>query len=435
MNKVRHLSLFLIGLLVSAALAQTDGENFPPVEPRMIGDPTTIGIGGAPGCSAEIHDLYFVIGPDGKKYRTWHALWHPRGVEGIPTIAQIIAGKDDPECYFAHEHGDVPLAIAKPETTAPLPAFGYAGLRMGHIEEHAGFKVFTHLVGQRTGWHHPALGWVSVEQTASTPDWDLQVMVHQGVPSLKTTVNAPGSTRVTQRFHEFAFWSRDPAGRVTDVKVMADTGSALGTAACGLLASLSSGLSVGRRIADGCRPGTTPATYENWQFHAVVQGAWSAQPEVDVVNPMDYLVHFQQQRFASASEVLCGVEAQADGCATKLPFGHPGTPALAFMSTERNIHTPSWRWSNAGGSEFICTDGHGQRVDTGRCQAGDPQVLWQRVAVINFNNAGGGPIDRTGASSMFRLAFPYVTTDPARPRDCGQLECILRMPQGAPLGN
>src|SRR5262249_15992293 len=148
-----------------------------------------------------------------------------------------------------------------------------------------------------------------------------------------------------------------------------------------------------------------------------------------------FLVDFDKQQFASASEVICGPEENLDGCDVKLPFGHPGTPAKAFMGTGRNIHSVSWRWTNAGGPEFICTDGHGQRVDSNRCQTGDPQVLWQRVAVINFNNSGGGPMDRTPVSNMFRLAFPLLTNDPARPRDCSRLECEPRMPQGAPLGN
>jgi len=437
MRKVRELSLVVLVLLLNAAFAQADGESFPPVDPRIVGDPTAVGVGGVPGCTPEIHDLYFVIGADGKKYRTWHALWHPRGVRGIPTIRQIIEGKNDPECYFAHEHGDVPLAIAKPETNAPLPTFGYATIRTSHgVEAHPGFKVFTHLAGQRTGWHQPALGWVSSENSPITPDWDQQVVVHQGTPALKTNVNAPESTRITQRFHEFAFWTRDPQGRVTDIQVMGDTGGAIGSAGCGMLATLLSlaGPTAGRRIADGCNPTNTPITYENWEFHVEVAGAWSARPEVDVLNPMDYMVHFSEQRFENASEEICGTEENLEKCSTKLPFGHPGTPALAFMGTQRNVHGPTWRWTNARGAEFICTDGHGQRVDQARCQAADPQVLWQRVAVINLV-AGGGPMDRTGGSSMFRLAFPLLTADPARPRDCTNFECALRMPQGAPLGN
>jgi len=434
-NKVRSLSLFIIALLSSAALAQADGGSFPPVDPHMVGDPTTIGIGGVPGCTEAIHDLYFVVGPDGNQYRTWHALWHPKGVNGVPTIAQIVRGKDDPECYFAHEHGDVPLAIAKPETGASLPPFGYAALRaLGEVEEHAGFKIFTHLVGQRTGWHQPALGWQSREQSAIVPDWDVQVMVHQGTPSLKTEVNAPGSTRVTQRFHELFFWARDAAGRVTDVKVMGDTGRAIGSAGCGLLGG-PAGLPIGRQIADGCDSSRHPTTYENWQFDVSVQGAWVGRQQVDVVNPMDFLVNFNAQQFDSASEVICGIEPNADGCDVKLPFGHPGTPALAFMGTQRNLYTPFGRWTNASGAEFICTDGFGTRVDEGRCRTGDPKALRQRVARIDFDGIGGGTLDRTGASSMFGLAFPNLTEDPARPRDCGQLECTWRMPQGAPLGN
>ena len=74
MNKVRSLSLFIIALLSSAALPQATGESFPPVDPRMIGDPTRIGVGGAPGCTEEIHDRYFVIGPDGERLAAYRKL-------------------------------------------------------------------------------------------------------------------------------------------------------------------------------------------------------------------------------------------------------------------------------------------------------------------------------------------------------------------------
>ena len=46
-------------------------------------------------CSKDVHDSYFVVGPDGKKYPTWHP---PR----------------DPAtgCWFGHEHGDNPAGSA-----------------------------------------------------------------------------------------------------------------------------------------------------------------------------------------------------------------------------------------------------------------------------------------------------------------------------------
>ncbi len=46
-------------------------------------------------CSKEFHDSFFVIGPDGKKYPTWHP----------PVAVDPATGK---ECTFGHEHGRDP---------------------------------------------------------------------------------------------------------------------------------------------------------------------------------------------------------------------------------------------------------------------------------------------------------------------------------------
>lgn len=409
--------------------------SFPPLSSRMIGDPSQIGIGGVPGCSQEIHDLYYVIGPDGRKYRTWHALWHPKGVDGIPTIAEIIAGKSDPECYFAHEHGDIPLAIAKPQTGAPMPPFGYAGLRgFNKVEDHPGFKVFTHMRGQKTGWHHPQYGWNSAENDSVLPDWDLQVTLHQGTPSLRTSVNAPGSTRATQRFHEIMFWMRDPQGRVTDVKTLGDTGVGLGVA-YGCIGTIFPGANFDRKIADGCRFPSHPTMYENWVFEIDIAGVWSSTTQADVLNAMNFVVNIDDQVFKSASEEICGPETENDGCATKFPFGDPRVPALGFMGTQRNIIELNFKWRNARRSNLVCTDAYGERVSQSRCNNGDLDVIQQQVTSINFTPDDTDPMDRTGGNDMFVLAFPKLTLDPNRPYDCDELECEWRMPQGAPLGN
>ena len=422
-----------IGAIQVTAAASSG--SFPALDARMIGDPTKIGVGGVPGCTPAIHDRYFVIGPDGQKYRTWHALWHPKGVNSIPTIAQIIAGKDDPECYFAHEHGDIPLAIAKPQTGAPLPPFGYAALRAGgKVEEHPGFKVFAHMQGQQTTWHHPNLGWSGLETSSVPTDWDIQAVIHQGTPSLRTSSNSPGSTRLTQRFHEIMLWLQNPSGQVTDIKVAADTGDAIGSAGCINFAALLRGGDFSRRIADGCRPFATPTMYENWQFNGQVTNVWSIGLEADVVNPMNFVVDMDNQEFKSGSEEICGIEPNADGCAEKLPFGHPGTPALAFMGTQRNVIGANIQWRNAGGAEYVCTDAHGNAVAQSRCENGDAAVILQQVAPINFST-NGGPFDRTGDSQMFRLAFPKLPSDPAQTGTCSGQDCTWRMPQGAPLGN
>jgi len=49
-------------------------------------------------CTAAFHDTYFVIGPDGKKYPTWHP----------PTATD----PDDRVCSFGHEHGRDPRGSA-----------------------------------------------------------------------------------------------------------------------------------------------------------------------------------------------------------------------------------------------------------------------------------------------------------------------------------
>lgn len=394
-------------------MAFADG--MPPVPAAMVGNPNLIK-GGVPGCSQAIHDLYNVVADDGQAYRTWHALWHPKNVSGMPTLQQIANGKSDPACYFAHEHGDPPLALTKPGASAPLPAFGYAGIRATGIEPHAGFKVVTHLAGQKTGWHHPEFGWESPEFQAVDPDWDFQIHFHQGVPSKKPTgENTPGATRITQRFHEISVWVKDDQGRVTHVRGMGDTGIAEGNTGCGV--GVQSG-GLGRRlINDGCF--VSPANiYENWSFVLDVDGAFGVNIDFDAFNGMDFVTDFSLQKFGSASETICGDEVQRSGCAVKRPFGDPDTPATAFMATSRNVlfsDRGSWEWSNAGGTVNFCTDPFGVLAACGS------STIPQTVAPVNRAAAIAGPVRRED-SSHFPLAYPFY-------------DGYLRMPQGAPLGN
>ena len=50
-------------------------------------------------CSREIHDSYYVVGPDGRKYPSWHPPTHVDATTGAV-------------CYFGHEHGDNPAGSA-----------------------------------------------------------------------------------------------------------------------------------------------------------------------------------------------------------------------------------------------------------------------------------------------------------------------------------
>jgi hypothetical protein len=50
-------------------------------------------------CRKDVHDSYYVVGPDGRKYPTWHP----------PTHVDAASGE---VCYFGHEHGDNPAGSA-----------------------------------------------------------------------------------------------------------------------------------------------------------------------------------------------------------------------------------------------------------------------------------------------------------------------------------
>jgi hypothetical protein len=81
-------------------------------------------------CSADIHNSYMVVGPDGKRYPTWHPPTH-----------------EATGCSFGHEHGRDPRGSALFSEVGALP-FGYANEQqdihdphtMRH-EDHVGHKI------------------------------------------------------------------------------------------------------------------------------------------------------------------------------------------------------------------------------------------------------------------------------------------------------
>ena len=79
-------------------------------------------------CPGWVHDSYTVLGPDGKRYPTWH-----------PPVDERYG------CTFDHEHGDDPRASALfPEVG--MPPFGYVNAIEGQRkEDHVGNKVFGEL--------------------------------------------------------------------------------------------------------------------------------------------------------------------------------------------------------------------------------------------------------------------------------------------------
>lgn len=81
-------------------------------------------------CSPDVHNRYVTVGPDGKKYPTWH-----------PPVDPITG------CSFGHEHGRDPHGSALYASVGDIP-FGYANEQldmsnMGMVrhEDHVGHKV------------------------------------------------------------------------------------------------------------------------------------------------------------------------------------------------------------------------------------------------------------------------------------------------------
>lgn len=179
-----------------------------PTEPEQPGDDTPLSIAYAQRnwtptaydtCPAALHASFSAIGPDGKRYPTWHP----------PVVTDPATGRP---CTFGHEHGDDPrtsdiydwaLQYFAPEggtTEAGIP-FGltsealaaYAAANPGQVvrnEDHVGHKVFVandvKLVAQSPR------GYVRFTDStgASVPvECDYLIKTHQGSHSADATTN------------------------------------------------------------------------------------------------------------------------------------------------------------------------------------------------------------------------------------------------------
>jgi hypothetical protein len=336
-------------------------ETFTEVDPLILGD-----------CPAWIHDKYTVIGPDGNTYRTWHPI----------TVPLEPSNPDSPMCSFAHEHGD------PPHPQGPQPYFGYVAFHAGKaglIKEHEGYKVFTHIHGQKTGWG-------TTEQVLVNPDIDIQFWVQQGSWT---------RSRLSEQYRGVGFWSLDAGGRTTEVYYFADTGE----------------------LSDKCvsqgKPGKTRAVasecdygYEIWDFGVDIAGVWHTPVRVAVLNPMNFMRGnpniLQSVELISTSDEICGVNFF--NCEYKLPFGHANS---IWVGNMRMLLDPELHWSNSGGSETICTDVYGERAADGFCQSQTRGYFLQRVATVSFYG---------GKSEVWDRSYEAIGD-------------VLVLPNGAPGGN
>ncbi len=245
---------------------------FPTVYSEILGEAST-----------SVHDRYFTIGPDGRKYRTWHPV----------TVPVDPSDPEGPQVTFSHDHGD------PPHPDAPLPCFGYVAFHSGQpemIKQHQEYKVFTHKIGQITGWDEPEVQPIS-------PDWDMQFWIHQGFSNTATGI----------QYRSAGFWSQDPTGNETEVYFLADNDQ-LDEKVADLLAKTSAKSNVANLYLD--------TDYEFRSFAGNIANVWDC--------PVNVIVR-------TATE----------------------DPAAARFTDRRILLNPEWEWINQGGSSHFFTDVHG----------------------------------------------------------------------------
>ncbi|MDA0162378.1 hypothetical protein OM076_19050 [Solirubrobacter ginsenosidimutans] len=180
-------------------------------------------------CPAALHDRFSVIGPDGKRYPTWHP----------PTITNPATGKP---CTFGHEHGDDPrtsdiaqwtsehLAAAGYEPFAGIP-FGLAAEALNawadqhpgtakRSEDHVGYKVDVANDVQLLGEDGGALGVTCdyltvVHQGSHSPD-ALSNNAHELLYATRCTDGTELISTTLSRFGDPGQYERscDPATRI-----------------------------------------------------------------------------------------------------------------------------------------------------------------------------------------------------------------------------
>jgi hypothetical protein len=302
-------------------------------------------------CSKEIHDKYFVIGADGKKYSTWH-----------PPV--------DPEtgCTFGHDHGPDPR-LSKANNT--LPAFGYAAEQEDMFEPHVGYKVFIMEYGKSS-------------DNGSIANADARMVAHMGTGGVK---------RYTEQFHsiEYDYIARDGSGKEFHVNGLADTGNGTGST-CG--GDNNTVTNQGER--DGGKDFSTVGcsdSYEIWNnvnfvikspqgdadsFHALLyaSGSWAVFDPITTRDPNDSTkLIFSQDYYATVH--YPPVWPPAFFQAGKDPL----SPSSSFLGCQREAYFGPNYVNNTTGSTIVYTDSRGN-LKSGP----GPGIIKQMVAAINNGN-------------------------------------------------
>ncbi len=292
-------------------------------------------------CTKAQHDAYFVIGPDGLKYSTWHPSIGPGG------------------CKFGHDHGLDPRTSAADNT---LPAFDYASQQAGIAEPHVGFKVFIMKAGTP-----------STDGTIGNAD--ARVVGHMGTGGVK---------RYNTQFHsiEYDYIARDGSGKEFHITGLADTNPAsLNGSTCVNPRSGGKDFSsvgcddpyeIWNNVHFGIRnPGQNG--YDALNDLLYVSGSWAVFDPITTRDPADITkLIYSQNYYETIANKPAGFVSGID----------PLSPNSYFTGCKRESYFGPNYIANSGGQTVYYTDSYGY-LKSGP----GPGIIKQEVkAIKNTNN-------------------------------------------------
>ena len=333
-------------------------------------------------CPAALHDRFSVIGPDGKRYPTWHP----------PTITNPATGRT---CTFGHEHGDDPktsdiapwvsehLAAAGYENYAGVP-FGLAAEALntwadGHpgtarrSEDHVGYKVDVAndvpLLGSDGGALGVACDYLTVVHQGSHSADALSNNAHELLYATRCDDGTQLISTTLSRFGDPGQYERscDPATHIQTT----DNGYPQGDGA----RLIPDRECVERNVlVPAGRTTSAWALYEKWTSVNTLK-----TPAGDTLASFDAgFGVFNPSRYANADVTigrtlpLCRETAadgdRADGvdCTTATTLGVTAfdDPRSPFDGTRRDVYLSGTTVANAGGSACYWTDPYGGNAST-----------------------------------------------------------------------
>lgn len=296
-------------------------------------------------CTKAQHDTYFAIGPDGKKYSTWHTVRGPGG------------------CTFGHEHGDDPTNAPGLQGRSIL--FGYATEQVGMFEPHTGFKVFR---------------WDNVSHV-NAPDHkgaNVVMMIHQGTS---------GAGRFTQPNHGAQFdYVNARDGREVHIHIIAPFGDLLvgcGANDPGMLLSQKQANIPGARQVSASKCFNLPnIAYEDW-ITAMYVGSYGGN-WIAYIDP--HFAIFLPNTYCEVNNNVCKL-AYSD---TKAGSGaDPLSPAAQFKGTIREAYLNQVWIDNKTGSTSVWTDAYGNSVAPNTPGGIEQYISMQDIRPLNNSAAFG----------------------------------------------